>query len=151
MSFSRATEVQDHTGNGANIARLRCGVVLRKSDGGLIFKLTMNSKAQTLLFGEFVVGKRLRVDVGRAQDHGRIRVALDPEMGVVVKKTPRSGVYVRVKAWDLLGGQPQAMADAEFISTGPEGVVLRLPSFGQPAAMRERTAAEFALRPAGGA
>ena len=127
----------------------RAKVVERKK-GGLVFELALGPDAQSQMLGASIARAGVKVEVGRGTDHGRIRLCLDETSPIRASGAmARGSVKICVAAWDLLGREPAPAGDCAFVSIGPDGAILDLPSWGQPGARRAELEKEFGLKKGG--
>lgn len=133
---------------GATAIVVNCSVRVRESDRAVAVTISLNQRAQEALFGGPLVGERLRIDVGRAHDQGKLRLAKSPE-GLLVRGGPKGMARIVINAWDLVPKEVQASTPLSFVSVTSDGVVFELPSWGQPEAARARMEEKFGVGSAG--
>lgn len=154
MAFSPAPKLQtapSASGTGMSMSMLVSAKAKRAS-----VRITINSEAQTRLFGRALKAGEDRVDVliGRGQDEGRALLRLDSEGEIEVRGSMRGSVAIRMGRWDLLPeskppsgicrdlGEPEKQGDATV-------VLLSLPDWASPT-KRERAAMSAKARDAHG-
>ena len=143
MSWNPARPYVAKSGGAAKIV-VNCSVQVRKSDHAVKVTFTLNQRAQEALFGGPLVGERLRLEVGRTVDQGKIRLSKHVD-GVTVKAGPRGAARLAVAAWSLVPTEAHSASPLRFVSNTPEGVVFSLPSWGQPEAARAAMDGKFGV------
>lgn len=129
----------------------RSGIVFSRktSARGDTATLTLNAQVQEDLFGQSVVGSRLEILVGRADDEGSLLIRLledgrhEDRAAHIAQKLMKGSVRVKLRPWDLLGEHEAAGEGCEIEQVSDRGIVLRLPAWCQPAARKARAAARL--------
>lgn len=108
---------------------------------------------QETLFGGPINGQCFKVEIGRDEHQGLLRIEKHPEGQVIAGCTIKGGAKLTLVPWDLLpqGSVPRALCTIERYDGN--GVLIRLPEWAQQSVAAARMAAikqEFALKPIGG-
>lgn len=136
MSWTEARAPEKNVSSGTGIS---FGLTVAQKSGRRTARLNLTAAAQERLFDGPIVGKPVRVSVGRGSDAGKLRLELlgSDSVGegvITAAASVKGSARIFLRAWDLLGETARPSEQAFVVEVIPNGdagpaAVLQLPSW----------------------